>query len=154
MGFITDNTFKPCPFVCNRQYGADRSCIKCLDGANPIFNTAASITKQMVFATRFVVFCLHIIAQTGIQTVRMTNGDLQQRYCRCKQHHEFLNRQIHFVFLGSKRLWQCESRLPLSMLSHCFIAVSIPLMTVISLYGWGGVTRMIAVWPDIGEIDH
>ncbi|CNQ63033.1 Uncharacterised protein [Neisseria gonorrhoeae] len=40
------------------------------------------------------------------------------------------------------------------MLSHCFIAVSIPLMTVISLYGWGGVTRMIAVWPDIGEIDH
>lgn len=27
-------------------------------------------------------------------------------------------------------------------------------MTVISLYGWGGVTRMIAVWLDIGEIDH
>ncbi|CWQ67160.1 Uncharacterised protein [Neisseria meningitidis] len=40
------------------------------------------------------------------------------------------------------------------MLSHYFIAVSIPLMTVISLYGWGGVTRMIAVWSDIGEIDH
>ncbi len=50
-----------CPFVCNRQYRADRSCIKYLDGVNPIFNTAASITRQMVFTTRFVVLYLYVM---------------------------------------------------------------------------------------------